>query len=33
MRLQAEGPGEVTCDLIEADTSISIHNKDEILAT
>ncbi len=33
MRLQAEGPGEVTCDLIEADTSITIHNKDEILAT
>ncbi|MEO0513978.1 MAG: DNA-directed RNA polymerase subunit alpha [Planctomycetota bacterium] len=33
MRLQAEGPGEVTCDLIEADTSITIHNKDMILAT
>jgi DNA-directed RNA polymerase subunit alpha len=33
MRLQAEGPGEVTCDLIEADTSITIHNKDLILAT
>lgn len=33
MRLQAEGPGEVTCDLIEADTSITIHNKDQILAT
>ena len=33
MRLQAEGPGEVTCDLIEADTSITIHNKEQILAT
>lgn len=33
MRLQAEGPGEVTCDLIEADTSITIENKDLVLAT
>lgn len=33
MRLQAEGPGEVTCDLIEADTSITIHNHDLVLAT
>ena len=33
MRLQAEGPGEVTCELIEADTSITIHNKDLLLAT
>ena len=33
MRLQAEGPGEVTCDLIEADTSITIHNKDFVIAT
>ncbi|MEM6855038.1 MAG: DNA-directed RNA polymerase subunit alpha [Planctomycetota bacterium] len=33
MRLPAEGPGEVTCDLIEADTSITIHNKDMLLAT
>ena len=33
MRLQAEGPGEVTCDLIEADTSITMHNKDFVLAT
>ncbi|MCC7146016.1 MAG: DNA-directed RNA polymerase subunit alpha [Phycisphaeraceae bacterium] len=33
MRLQAEGPGEVTCELIEADTSITIHNKDLVLAT
>ena len=28
MRLQAEGPGEVTCDLIEADTSITVHSKE-----
>ena len=28
-----KAPGEVTCDLIEADTSITIHNKDQILAT
>ncbi|MCC6681065.1 MAG: DNA-directed RNA polymerase subunit alpha [Phycisphaeraceae bacterium] len=33
MRLQAEGPGEVTSDLIEADTSITIHNKEQVLAT
>jgi DNA-directed RNA polymerase subunit alpha len=33
MRLQAEGPGQVTCDLIEADTSITIVNKDLVLAT
>lgn len=33
MRLQAEGPGEVTCDLIEADTSITINNPDLVLAT
>ncbi len=33
MRLQAEGPGEVTCDLIEADTSITIHSKDLVLCT
>jgi DNA-directed RNA polymerase subunit alpha len=33
MRLQAEGPGEVTADLIEADTSITIHNKEMVLAT
>jgi DNA-directed RNA polymerase subunit alpha len=33
MRLQAEGPGQVTCDLIEADTSITIHNKELVLAT
>ena len=33
MKLLAEGPGEVTCDLIEADTSITVHNKDHVLAT
>jgi len=33
MRLQAEGPGEVTCDLIEADTSVTIHNPELVLAT
>ena len=33
MRVSAEGPGEVTCDLIEADTSITIHNKELVLAT
>ncbi len=33
MRLQAEGPGEVTCDLIEADTSVTIYNRDLVLAT
>lgn len=33
MRLQAEGPGEVTCDLIEADTSLTIHNPSSVLAT
>lgn len=33
MRLSAEGPGDVTADLIEADTSVTIHNKDLILCT
>lgn len=33
MHLQAEGPGEVSCDLIEADASITIENKDLVLAT
>ena len=33
MRLQAEGPGEVTCDLIEADPSVTIYNRDLVLAT
>ena len=33
MKLRAQGPGEVTCDLIEADTSLTIHNRDLVLAT
>ena len=33
MRLQAEGPGEVTAELIEADTSITIENPDKVIAT
>jgi DNA-directed RNA polymerase subunit alpha len=33
MRLAAMGPGEVTADLIEADPSITILNKDLVLAT
>ena len=33
MRLMAEGPGEVTADLIEADPSIVIHNPEKIIAT
>src|SRR5881397_2692719 len=28
MRLAATGPGEVTADLIEADTAVTIHNPD-----
>jgi DNA-directed RNA polymerase subunit alpha len=33
MKLAAMGPGEVTADLIEADPSITILNKDLVLAT
>lgn len=33
MRLLAEGPGEVTGDLIECDSSIQIHNPEKVLAT
>jgi len=33
MRLSASGPGEVTADLIEADTSITIHNPDHLICT
>ncbi len=33
MKLAASGPGEVTADLIEADTAITILNKDHIIAT
>ncbi len=33
MRLAATGPGEVTADLIEADTAVTIHNPDYLIAT
>lgn len=33
MRLSATGPGDVTADLIEADTSITIHNPDHRICT
>lgn len=33
MRLAAQGPGEVTAELIEADTSVSILNKDMVVCT
>ncbi len=33
LRVAATGPGEVTADLIEADTNVTIVNKDLILAT
>ena len=33
MRLAAKGPGEVTADLIEADTAVTILNKDLVIAT
>ena len=33
MRLAATGPGEVTADLIEADTSVTILNKDLVICT
>lgn len=33
MRIAATGPGEVTADLIEADTSVTIHNPDHVIAT
>jgi DNA-directed RNA polymerase subunit alpha len=33
MRLAATGPGEVTADLIEADTAITVHNKDLVICT
>jgi len=33
MRLAAQGPGEVTAELIEADTSVTVHNKDLVIAT
>jgi len=33
MRLAAQGPGEVTADLIEADTNVTILDKDLVIAT
>ena len=33
MRLAATGPGEVTADLIEADTAVTIHNPEHVVAT
>lgn len=33
MRLIAEGPGEVTADLIQADPAIRIHNPEKVIAT
>jgi DNA-directed RNA polymerase subunit alpha len=33
MRLAARGPGEITADMIQADTAITILNKDLVLAT
>ncbi|MBX3374320.1 MAG: DNA-directed RNA polymerase subunit alpha [Phycisphaeraceae bacterium] len=33
LRLAATGPGDVTADLIEADTRVEIHNPDHVIAT
>lgn len=33
MRLAAEGPGDVTAELIEADTSVTVHNPQMVVAT
>ncbi|MHC4208502.1 MAG: DNA-directed RNA polymerase subunit alpha [Planctomycetota bacterium] len=33
MRLAATGPGEVTADLIEADTAVTIYNPEHVIAT
>ncbi|MDG2292446.1 MAG: DNA-directed RNA polymerase subunit alpha [Phycisphaerales bacterium] len=33
MRLSASGPGEVTADLIEADSSVVVHNPSHVIAT
>ena len=33
MRLAATGPGEITADLIEADTNVTIHNPEHLIAT
>jgi DNA-directed RNA polymerase subunit alpha len=33
LRLSASGPGEVTADLIEADSSVTVYNPDHVIAT
>lgn len=33
MRLRARGPGQITADMIEADTAVTILNKDLVIAT
>ncbi|MDZ4753191.1 MAG: DNA-directed RNA polymerase subunit alpha [Phycisphaerae bacterium] len=33
LRLAAEGPGDVTAELIEGDSSVTIHNPEKIIAT
>lgn len=33
MKLSAEGPGEVTAELIEADPSIVVHNREKVIAS
>lgn len=33
MRVEVTGPGEVTAEMIEADTSITIHNPEHVIAT
>ena len=33
MKLSAEGPGDVTAELIECDTSITVHNPELVVAT
>ena len=33
MRVEVQGPGEITGEMIEADTSITIHNPEHVIAT
>ena len=33
LRLEATGPGDVTADLIECDSSVEIHNPEKVIAT
>jgi DNA-directed RNA polymerase subunit alpha len=33
LRIEASGPGDVTADLIEADTAVTIHNPDLVICT